>query len=143
MQNKFGLFKNNGEIAVLLTILSLVLMVGGIGVGTLLTQKQTRTTSKAQGAGVCAEGAWIDALPTPAGGAGGYMMFRWKNTSCTSSARCHVTSDCSTLSNPSQPAQVTAGNSFGCYGYQGPNNNWDDFRCIHVVAVGTNNAALA
>ncbi|OGG13907.1 hypothetical protein A3D77_05180 [Candidatus Gottesmanbacteria bacterium RIFCSPHIGHO2_02_FULL_39_11] len=143
MQNKFGLFKNNGEIAVLLTILSLVLMVGGIGVGTLLTQKQTRTTSKAQGAGVCAEGAWIDALPTPAGGAGGYMMFRWKNTSCTSSARCHVTSDCSTLSNTSQPAQVTAGNSFGCYGYQGPNNNWDDFRCIHVVAVGTNNAALA
>lgn len=55
----FYFFKNSrrGEIATILTVLSVLLMTVGVGVGTFITQKQTRTTSRAA-TGTCADSPW-------------------------------------------------------------------------------------
>jgi len=102
-----------------------------------LKNKQT-TKTKASEIGYCRDNP-VD--PPPGDSTKGFYYI-WK-ADCDGSLgfvkdvaykpACHTNDDCN--QNTSNPSVVPPQNSNWCFGFQGPNNSWDDWRCLQLQSV--------
>lgn len=112
-----NIIKQNGFSALSLIIVGVTLLA--IPLGVVLVQRQTQIKSKAVGEGTCRDNP--PSAVAPAG-------FTWK-ADC--SRQCNTNNDCP--QNNWDTSNVNPSSSNWCYGFEGPTNSSQDWRCLTYI----------